>query len=75
MFLINFWNNKSISLNCMTTDYILRLIGGHMKQKTTLISILVVALVFGGVLISGCVSNNNNNNNNKQPIHLTTIVQ
>lgn len=34
-----------------------------MKQKSALISLLIVALVFGGVMISGCIGNNNDTNN------------
>lgn len=34
-----------------------------MKQKSTLISILVIALVLGGVLVSGCLGNKNNTTN------------
>ena len=50
-----------------------------MNQKSISISILVIALVFGGVLVSGCLGNNNNNtssaynssNSGSSGIHLT----
>lgn len=42
-----------------------------MKQKNIIISILVVFLIFGGVLISGCVSNNNTAAPNNSTINST----
>ncbi len=47
----------------MKTNILFKLRGVQMKQKSALISILVIALVLGGVLVSGCLGSKNNTTN------------
>ena len=43
-----------------------------MNQKSISISILVIALVFGGVLVSGCLGDNNNNTSSATTVRIVS---